>query len=249
MKIVLLMLTALQLWAGDVYPTLFAKMGDPLFSYAAKTGALKSDAKLGGSVSAYVRQAQSVREDGLRVQQSGTAQERNAYLGELRSLQKTHDRLMVDVKREVLSAQKAGDTKRVMRIVSTEPAVMRDDFRLRDTLVAFYTQKRLEGKSAFMDVLVRDSSSEIRYARENSTVLREHPTVTVLGTPTCPYCKKTRNFLRAKGIPFRDYNIKTSSTGKQLYKQHNGQGVPMVIVGEKVIRGHNPKAILRAYGK
>lgn len=166
MKIVLLMLTALQLWAGDVYPTLFAKMGDPLFSYAAKTGALKSDAKLGGSVSAYVRQAQSVREDGLRVQQSGTAQERNAYLGELRSLQKTHDRLMVDVKREVLSAQKAGDTKRVMRIVSTEPAVMRDDFRLRDTLVAFYTQKRLEGKSAFMDALVRDSRRDIRYAKD-----------------------------------------------------------------------------------
>lgn len=82
-------------------------MGDPLFSYAAKTGALKSDAKLGGSVNAYVRQAQSIREDGLRVEQSGIAQERNAYLGELRSLQKTDDRPMVDVKREVLSAQKS----------------------------------------------------------------------------------------------------------------------------------------------
>ncbi|MBD3800984.1 MAG: hypothetical protein IE886_05945 [Campylobacterales bacterium] len=43
---------------------------------------------------------------------------------------------------------------------------MRDDFRLRDTLVAFYTQKRLEGKLAFMDALARDSRRDIRYAKD-----------------------------------------------------------------------------------
>jgi len=249
MKIVLVMLIAMQLWAGETFPALFAQMGDPLFGYAVKTGALKKDARLGGSVRAYVQLAESVKVDGLAAQHAGTVEARGVYLGELRALQNKHDRLMVEVKRELLAAQKAGDTERLLQIALTEPAIVRNDPQLRETVVAFYKQKRLKGRSAFLDAVVRDSRVEVRYARDNSTVLREHPTVTVLGTPTCPYCKKTRNFLRAKGIPFLDYNIKTSSTGKQLYKQHKGQGVPMVIVGEKVIRGHNPKAILRAYNK
>jgi glutaredoxin len=73
--------------------------------------------------------------------------------------------------------------------------------------------------------------------------------VVVLGTPTCPYCKKARRFLRAQGIPFRDLNVNTSAEGQRLYKQYNGHGVPLILVGDTRISGFNPAAILQAVGR
>ncbi|MHC3995063.1 glutaredoxin family protein [Thiomicrolovo sp. ZZH C-3] len=258
MKMLMVMLVALQLWAGEAFPTLFAQMGDPLYRFAAGVGTMASDAKLGDSVNAYVRQAASVKETGLEAQSSGQVPARNAYLKELRQLQKSHDRLMIAVKRELLSAMKAGNEKRVVQIVSTEPSVVRDDPGLREKVVAFSKAKKLGGQSAFLDALVRDSKAEVRYAQNAWEAQTgggvyhpqgRHPTVTVLGTPTCPYCIKTRRFLRERGIPFRDYNVRTSETGKRLFKEHGGTGVPLVLIGDVTITGHNPAAILRAYGK
>ena len=70
--------------------------------------------------------------------------------------------------------------------------------------------------------------------------------VILYATTWCGYCKKTREFLADNNIDYYEYDIEYSSEGKRQYTQLNGQGVPLLVVNEQVIRGYNPPAILKA---
>ncbi|MDO3381542.1 glutaredoxin family protein [Gilvimarinus algae] len=68
--------------------------------------------------------------------------------------------------------------------------------------------------------------------------------VVLYATAWCGYCKKTRELLRQKGIPYTEYDIEKSSKGKRDYEQLNGRGVPLLVINGEVVRGYNPNAIL-----
>lgn len=60
----------------------------------------------------------------------------------------------------------------------------------------------------------------------------------------CGYCKKTREFLNEKSIPFYEYDIEKSAIGHDQYRAIGGRGVPVLLVNQNVIRGYNPNEIL-----
>jgi glutaredoxin len=68
--------------------------------------------------------------------------------------------------------------------------------------------------------------------------------VVLYATSWCGYCQKTRALLRSNHIPFKEYNIETSSKGKDEYDQLNGSGVPLLIVNGEIIRGYDPAKII-----
>jgi glutaredoxin-like YruB-family protein len=68
-------------------------------------------------------------------------------------------------------------------------------------------------------------------------------TVEVYVTSWCGYCKKTIAYLSSKGIPFATYDIEKDDTARQRYQELGGSGVPVIRIGDKVIRGFNPQAI------
>lgn len=70
--------------------------------------------------------------------------------------------------------------------------------------------------------------------------------VTLYATEWCGYCKKTRKFLAENNIEYQEYDIEKSEEGSRQYKALNGNGVPLLVVNEEVIRGYNPKAIVTA---
>jgi glutaredoxin len=282
-----MMLAALQLWAGgNALPSLFSKMGDPLFAYAQKAKILNSDPALGQDAVTFAARADVVRTAGLAAEKTPQSGAGSDYLKQLRGLQKTYDRLMIKVRREMLASMKAEDTARLMQLASTEPSVVNEDRRLREKLRAYYEAKGLAGRSHILDRMVsKKTQGEIRYKQGDESVFYEadfvqrtgyrpsvrtpaktstkkrstqkrstqkrsgRKQVVVLGTPTCPYCKKARRFLRAQGIPFRDLNVNTSAEGQRLYKQYNGHGVPLILVDDTRISGFNPAAILMAVGR
>jgi glutaredoxin len=261
-----MLLLSLQLWAAHGgNPKLFAQMGDPLYDYAQKAQALKDDPALGRDTALFAARAETVRHEGLAAEKEQDSAAKAAYLKQLRGLQEEHNRLMVKVKSEMLASIKTEDAARFTRLVSTEPPVIERDDWLYERAAVFYKAEGLRGRSPFMDRLVRQRSEKIdtiysegsasasegeRFSQSNDTVSpHARNTVIVLGTPTCPYCIKARKFLRARGIPFRDLNIHTSREGKQLFRKHNGRGVPLILIGESRISGFNPDAILRAYGR
>ncbi|MGJ9419824.1 glutaredoxin family protein [Massilia sp. CMS3.1] len=70
--------------------------------------------------------------------------------------------------------------------------------------------------------------------------------VVLYGTPTCPYCGQARDYLKARGVVFADYDLTTSPQGKQAYDQLKGKGVPLMLIGERRIDGFNEQAIAEA---
>jgi len=64
--------------------------------------------------------------------------------------------------------------------------------------------------------------------------------VTIYSTPTCPYCKRAKDYLTQKGIPFTDYNVaEDREKAKEMIQKSKQMGVPVIVVGDDVIVGFN----------
>jgi mycoredoxin len=65
-------------------------------------------------------------------------------------------------------------------------------------------------------------------------------------TAWCPYCAKTRKLLAERHIPYREYDIEKSAEGMAQYQQLHGNGVPVLVIKDKVIHGFDADAIAAA---
>ena len=79
---------------------------------------------------------------------------------------------------------------------------------------------------------------------EASAVVVADKTVVVYSTSWCGYCGKVKKFLDEKKIPYEEYDIQKSDKGKQDFDKLRGAGVPIVVVGDKVLQGYDEKALL-----
>ena len=70
--------------------------------------------------------------------------------------------------------------------------------------------------------------------------------VVLYGTDWCGNCKMTRAYLRKNHIAFFEYDVEKSSEGQRQFKMLQGNGVPLLLVKNNVIRGYNPQAIQAA---
>lgn len=67
--------------------------------------------------------------------------------------------------------------------------------------------------------------------------------VTLYTTRSCGYCKRTREYLRRRGIPFIDHDVETSATGRDGYRRLNGRGVPIILVGNQRLDGFDEQRL------
>ncbi len=71
--------------------------------------------------------------------------------------------------------------------------------------------------------------------------------VKVYSTPTCPYCKQAKEFLRQNSIEFEDINVAEDSAAADEMVQKSGQmGVPVLDVNGTIIVGFDKEAIKKA---
>ncbi len=69
-------------------------------------------------------------------------------------------------------------------------------------------------------------------------------TITVYSTPTCPYCKLVKEFLKEKSISFTDVDVSADGeAAKQMVKLSGQMGVPVVDVNGQIIVGWNKNAL------
>lgn len=67
--------------------------------------------------------------------------------------------------------------------------------------------------------------------------------VVIYGTQSCPYCAKTREFLKAKNIAFADFDVQKSDKANKEFTALGGGGVPMILVGNRQIQGFQQKVL------
>ena len=68
--------------------------------------------------------------------------------------------------------------------------------------------------------------------------------IKVYSTPTCPYCKMVKEFLSSKSVEYQDIDVSVSQESLDEMISVSGQmGVPVVVIGDEVIRGFNKDKI------
>ena len=71
--------------------------------------------------------------------------------------------------------------------------------------------------------------------------------VTIYTTPTCGYCRVAKDFFRARGIPFSEYDVAADRAKAEEMVRRSGQmGVPVIDVHGKLIVGFNQAEIEKA---
>ena len=64
--------------------------------------------------------------------------------------------------------------------------------------------------------------------------------VIVYSTPTCPYCKRVKDYLTQKGVSFSDYNVaEDREKAKEMIDKSKQMGVPVIVIGDDVVVGFN----------
>lgn len=71
--------------------------------------------------------------------------------------------------------------------------------------------------------------------------------VIVYSTKTCPWCKKTKEFLKANKIPFTNKDVGgNKKNAEEMFKKSGQQGVPVTDIDGKIIVGFNEGKLKRA---
>lgn len=71
--------------------------------------------------------------------------------------------------------------------------------------------------------------------------------VIIYSTPTCPYCKHTKEFLKEHDVKFEDIDVSTDDEKAQEMIDKSGQmGVPVIDIDGEIIVGFDKKALKKA---
>ena len=74
--------------------------------------------------------------------------------------------------------------------------------------------------------------------------------VKIYTTPTCPWCKKAKEWMKRKKIKYTEYNVaKDEKARKRMIGKSGQMGVPVLEIGAEVIVGYDLKAIEKALKK
>ena len=78
--------------------------------------------------------------------------------------------------------------------------------------------------------------------------MSEHKVI-VYSTPTCPYCKQAKDFLKQHNIHFTEVDVATDEKKAQDMIEKSGQmGVPVVEIDKTIIVGFDKGAMKKALG-
>ncbi len=73
--------------------------------------------------------------------------------------------------------------------------------------------------------------------------------VKVYSTPTCPWCIRTKQFLKESSIAFEDIDVSSNQQAAEEMIQKSGQmGVPVVDIEGEIIVGFDKERIKSALG-
>lgn len=73
--------------------------------------------------------------------------------------------------------------------------------------------------------------------------------VKVYSTPTCPYCIRTKQFLKDNNIAFEDFDVSTNQVAAEEMVRASAQmGVPVLDIDGEIIIGFDKERIKQVLG-
>jgi glutaredoxin 3 len=94
------------------------------------------------------------------------------------------------------------------------------------------------GNVAFAQAVVGEGADKGPAVEEKKEFRVRPAEVTIYTTPTCPWCHRTKAWLRDKKIRYKEVDVTTDKKGLEEMVRISGQtGVPVIVVGDEVIVG------------
>jgi len=77
--------------------------------------------------------------------------------------------------------------------------------------------------------------------------------ITIYTTPTCGYCRATKEFLTEKNIPYTEIDVSTNrDKAKEMIEKSGQMGVPVIVIGtppeEELIVGFDQERLTQVLG-
>jgi glutaredoxin len=73
-------------------------------------------------------------------------------------------------------------------------------------------------------------------------------TVTIYTATWCGICDTAKQYFRQQDIPYKEYDIETSSKGQKDFRKLKGTGVPIILIGNKRMNGFTAQRFESLYG-
>ncbi|MFA5132435.1 MAG: glutaredoxin family protein [Candidatus Paceibacterota bacterium] len=74
-------------------------------------------------------------------------------------------------------------------------------------------------------------------------------TVEIYSTASCHFCHMAKDWMAAKNIPFKDYNVGEDLVKRKEMVEMTGQlGVPVIKIGDEVMIGFNQEKMAQLLG-
>lgn len=73
--------------------------------------------------------------------------------------------------------------------------------------------------------------------------------VTIYTTPTCVYCKMSKDFFKAHNVQYEEKNVATDDEAREAMIKKSGQlGVPVIDVDGEIVIGFDKKRLSELLG-
>jgi len=73
------------------------------------------------------------------------------------------------------------------------------------------------------------------------------PKVKIYTTPTCPWCKKTKEFLTEHNIEFENIDVGSNKeAAKEMIEKSGQMGVPVIDIDGEIIVGYDVERLKKA---
>ena len=73
--------------------------------------------------------------------------------------------------------------------------------------------------------------------------------VIIYTTPPCPWCKKTKEFLKENRISYTEKDATVPKNQKEMIEKSGQNGVPVLDIDGQIIVGYAPEEILKLLAK
>lgn len=74
------------------------------------------------------------------------------------------------------------------------------------------------------------------------------PVVLLFSTRSCGYCAQARRFFDRNGIRFTEHDVEMDQRAASNFDLLGGRGVPLVVVGDRILHGYDERALARMLG-
>ncbi|GIZ11259.1 glutaredoxin domain-containing protein [Pseudomonas sp. NCCP-436] len=92
-----------------------------------------------------------------------------------------------------------------------------------------------------------NSYESVNYEKLSPTAASTSKRVFMYSAAWCGYCKQARQYFQQSGISFIEHDIEKDSRARQAYDALGGNGVPIILVGERRMNGFSVTGFQRIY--